>query len=243
VFPQETSASSDASSCEADVMSSRGIAAVAKLIANPTCAEVLDALLSDRELNVSALASEIRIPRSTVSEAVGALAAAGLVRRRKEGRITLVRLAGDEVADALEVLGRLAKPPEPIGLRAVTRMEALRRARTCYDHFAGELGVTLADRLLAAGVLATCPDGSWCLLEDGRLRLIELGIDPALLGPGGRRPLVRRCPDWTENRPHVAGRLGAAICTTWIELGMVQRLPASRAVRATGDVEAWLAQL
>lgn len=224
-------------------MSSRGIAAVAKLIANPTCAEVLDALLSDRELNVSTLASEIRIPRSTVSEAVGALAAAGLVTRRRQGRITIVRLAGDEVADALEVLGRLAKPPEPVGLRAVTRMEALRRARTCYDHFAGELGVTLAERLLARRVLATSPDGGWQLLEDGRLRLITLGLDPALIAPAGRRPLVRRCADWTENRPHLAGRLGAAICTTWLELGMVERLPASRAVKAMPAAEAWLAQL
>jgi len=229
-------------SCDAGGVSGRAIAGVAKVIANPTCAEVLDALLSDRALSVSAIASEIRIPRSTVSEAVGALASAGLVRRDRHGRSTMVRLSGDAVADALEALGRLAEPPAPIGLRAVSRMDALRRGRTCYDHFAGRLGVELADRL-TSGVLTPGPAGSWLLCDDGRRRLVALGVDPAMIASAGRRPLVRTCPDWTENSPHIAGRLGAAICSLWLHSGLVRRLPASRAVQVMPGAADWLARL
>jgi DNA-binding transcriptional ArsR family regulator len=224
-------------------VSGKQIAAVAKVIANPTCAEVLDALLSDRSLAVSSIAGEIGMARSTVSEAVGTLAHAGLVHRYRQGRVTVVRLAGEDVADALEAIGRIAPPPTPIGLRAVSRMQALRRARTCYDHLAGELGVRLAHDLVSAGVLSADPDGTWQLAESGHRRLTELGIDPALITTTGRRSLVRACPDWTEHRPHVAGRVGAAICASWLQLGIVRRLPGSRAVRVTEAAEDWLRRL
>jgi DNA-binding transcriptional ArsR family regulator len=224
-------------------MPGRDIAAVAKVLANSTRAEVLDALMSERELTVSALAGEIGAARSTVSEAVAALAAAGFVARRRRGRATVVRLAGVEIAEVVEALGLLSSPPAPVGLRAVTRMQALRRARTCYDHLAGEVGVELADRLLARGVLTELPDGLWDLSEHGRQRLIELGVEPAPITRPGRRPLVRLCPDWTERRPHVAGRLGAAICTFWLQTGLVHHLPGSRALRATPPAHDWLARI
>jgi DNA-binding transcriptional ArsR family regulator len=219
------------------------LAAVARLIANPTCAGVLDALLADRELSVTALAAEIGAGRSTVSEAVGSLDAGGLVVRRRQGRSHIVRLAGGDVADALEALGRLTAPIRPVGLRAVTRMEALRRARTCYDHLAGELGIALAEALVDCGVLAAEPDGGWRLADSGRERLVGCGVDAALMEPRGRRPLLRACLDWTEHRPHVAGRVGAAICTLWLERGIVVRRPDSRALHWTGQADDWLARL
>lgn len=219
------------------------LAAVAKLIANPTSAEVLDSLLSDRELTVGGLAGEIGAARSTVSEAVGSLADRGLVVRERRGRVTVVRLAGEEVAEALEALGRLARPTAPVGLRAVTRMEALRRARTCYDHLAGRVGVTLADRLLAAGVLTAGDDGRWSLAAEGGERLIEFGLDASVFAERARRPLVRVCADWTERRPHVAGRLGAAICGFWLQAGLAYPVPGSRAVRVTPAGDDWLARI
>jgi DNA-binding transcriptional ArsR family regulator len=219
------------------------LAAIARLIANPTCAGVLDALLADRALSVSALAAEIGAGRSTVSEAVGSLDAAGLVVRRREGRSSMVRLAGDDVADALEALQRLTGPQRQVGLRAVTRMEALRRGRTCYDHLAGELGIAVAQTLFGSGVLTPDPDDGWRLSDSGRNRLVACGIDAALVAPGGRRPLVRTCLDWTEHRPHVAGRVGAAICTHWLERGIVVRRPDSRALAWTDGADAWLATL
>jgi DNA-binding transcriptional ArsR family regulator len=234
---------SDASRCDPEGVSGKQIAAVAKVLANPTCAEVLDALLSDRSLTVSAIAAEIGTARSTVSEAVGTLACAGLVHRSRQGRVTMVRLAGHDVADALEAIGRLGPAPTPTGLRAVSRMQALRRARTCYDHLAGELGVRLAESMISARVLSADPDGTWHLADGGRRRLIELGIDPALIANTGRRPLVRGCADWTECRPHVAGRVGAAICASWLQLGIVRRLPGSRALQVTEAAEDWLGRL
>jgi DNA-binding transcriptional ArsR family regulator len=238
----EASEFPDASSCDPGPMSGTALAAVAKLIANPTSAQVLDSLLSDRELTVSGLAGEIGAARSTVSEAVASLADRGLVVRERRGRVTVVRLAGEEVAEALEALGRLTRPPAPIGFRAVTRMEALRRARTCYDHLAGEVGVTLADRLLTAGVL-TAEDATWSLASNGTERLIELGLDARVFAERARRPLVRVCPDWTERRPHVAGRLGAAVCGFWLQTGLAYRLSGSRAVRVTPAGEDWLARI
>jgi DNA-binding transcriptional ArsR family regulator len=218
------------------------IANVARLIANPTSARVLDALLSDRELSVGVLAAEIHASPSAVSEAVSALADGGLVLRRTEGRRTIVRLAGDEVAEALEALGRLSRPARVVGLRSVSRMQALRHARTCYDHLAGELGVALTERLLSAGVLEES-GGEWRLSVTGRSRLVALDVDPDLIDPRGRRPLVLFCADWTENQPHLSGRLGAAICRAWLDLDLVCRLPGSRAVEVMPAASSWLARL
>lgn len=212
-------------------------------MANPTCAEVLDALLSERSLTVSALAAEVGGARSTVSEAVGVLAGAGLVVRERRGRSTLVRLTGPPVAEALESLGRLSAPPAPVGLRAVTRMEALRRARTCYDHLAGALGVALADRLVDRELVVAGDGDAWQLTDRGRERLMSLGIGAEQLAPAARRPLVRVCQDWTERRPHVAGRVGAALCTLWLEAGLVRRAPRSRALLVGPAAQTWLDQL
>jgi DNA-binding transcriptional ArsR family regulator len=224
-------------------VSGNALADIAKLISNPTAAVVLDTLLSDRKLTVSGIASETGIARSTVSEAVASLAKGGLVIREKRGRTTVVRLAGQDVADALEGLGRLAQPTRPIGLRAVSRMEALRRARTCYDHLAGELGFTLADRLLDAAILTVNSDGMWSLLPEGAGTPRRAGPRCKALVADGRRPLIRVCSDWTERRPHLAGRLGARICSFWLQAGLAQRLPESRALRITPAGQQWLARI
>jgi DNA-binding transcriptional ArsR family regulator len=224
-------------------MSGADIAAVAKLIANPTSAGVLDALLSDRTLTISDLAREVGRSRTTVSGAVSTLAAADLVRRESVGRVTVVRLTGQDVAEVLERLGGLTRPSPPTGLRQANQMQALRRGRTCFDHLAGQIGIELTDRLLERRVLAGTEDGEWSLTSDGSRRLVELGIDPGLIERSGRRPLIRPCMDWTERRPHVAGRLGAAICTAWLRTGLVSRLPRSRAVKVTSAAEDWLSRL
>jgi hypothetical protein len=122
-------------------------------------------------------------------------------------------------------------------------MEALRRGRTCYDHLAGELGIVVAQTLFGSGVLTPDADAGWRLSGSGRQRLVACGVDAALLAPGGRRPLVRTCLDWTERRPHVAGRVGAAICTLWLQRGIVVRRPDSRALAWTDETDEWLGQL
>jgi hypothetical protein len=113
------------------------------------------------------------------------------------------------------------------------------RARTCYDHLAGRLGVRVTDAMAARGLLGT--ESGFALTERGRVWLeSEVG---ATLGSGGRRPLVRACLDWTERRPHLAGAAGAALCQRLHERGWVVRIGSQRAVRVTPAGEAGLREL
>jgi hypothetical protein len=151
------------------------------------------------------------------------------------------------VGELVESIARLA-PAAPVrSLRQGTRAEAVRTARTCYDHLAGRLGTELMGALLRDGVLvggdgAFHPelgdhlsqpgrDVPYELADAGPLR--ALGVDPAAIR--GRRPLVRYCVDWSEQRHHLAGALGAALADRLFELGWIQRAPRSRAVRVTPD--------
>jgi hypothetical protein len=108
---------------------------------------------------------------------------------------------------------------------------ALQRARTCYDHLAGRLGVALADAFELDQVI-TAADGGWALTGRGERRLAALGLDVAALAPG-RRPFLRPCLDWTERRPHMAGKLGQALASRLLDLDWVRRTPGSRALAIT----------
>src|SRR5688572_14755500 len=116
---------------------------VASLVAEPTRARILEELLGGVPLPVGALAARAGIAPSTASEHVAKLEAARLVRVEQHGRRREVVLAGPHVAEALEALSRLGDPPPPVGLRAVNRRDALRHARSCYDHLAGRLGTAV----------------------------------------------------------------------------------------------------
>jgi ribosomal protein S19E (S16A) len=109
--------------------------------------------------------------------------------------------------------------------------EPTRAARTCYDHVAGRLGVSVAEALERRGWLAR-EDEAYRVTPAGERELGRLGIDVAELRRGSR-PLVRPCLDWTERRPHVAGAVGAALARRLFELGWIERVPGGRAVRVT----------
>jgi hypothetical protein len=166
---------------------------------------------------------------------VSRLADGGVVVVRRDGRERLVRLAGPTVAAAYEALAQLSEEGQANGLRAWTRRAQLRTARTCYDHLAGRLGVAIADAALAAGAVE--PDFS--LGPAARTWFGGLGVELDDL-PRGSRPLVRVCTDWTERREHLAGVLGAAICSATLDAGWVVRQPSSRALRVTRHGEAEL---
>jgi DNA-binding transcriptional ArsR family regulator len=208
------------------------LAAVAAVLGDRTRARILDELLCGVPLPAGALAARVGVAPSTVSGHLGKLEAAGLVAVEARGRRREVRLAGADVAEALEALARLAPPdPAPVGLRAVTRQAQLRHARSCYDHLAGQLGVALTAALVARGALARA-DGALSVPDDGAAVYAELGVDVAALR-AGRRPLVRACPDWTERRAHVAGALGAALLSALLARGWLERCRGSRALRVT----------
>jgi DNA-binding transcriptional ArsR family regulator len=202
------------------------LAAVAALVAEPARARMLTALGDGRALPASALAAEAGVAPSTASGHLAKLVDGGLLAAESNGRRRYFRLRGPEVAEALEGLARVA-PREPVrSLGQATRIEALRAARTCYDHLAGRLGTALMDALLGRGLVA-----DEHVTEMGIVTLRGLGID--LDAIPGRRPLFRSCLDWSERRPHAAGKLGAALAARALELGWVERLDGSRALRVT----------
>jgi hypothetical protein len=141
------------------------------------------------------------------------------------------QVGGQEMAQAIEALLAIAPRQAVTGLTGVTRGKALQRARTCYDHLAGQLGVALADALEQQRVL-TPAAGGWVLTSQGERRLGALGLDIGALRRS-RRSFLRPCLDWTERRPHVAGMLGRVLAGRLLDLGWVRRAEATRAVLIT----------
>lgn len=203
------------------------IAGVAAAIGHPARGRMLTAMLGGRALPATDLARVARISRSTASAHLAQLTRAGLVEVERQGRHRYHRLASEQVAQVIEDLAVIA-PDEPIrSLRDDTRKTALRAARSCYDHLAGVVGVALADRLCELGAL----EPASLALADPR-PFTALDVDVAALGRG-RRPVTRRCIDWTERRPHLAGELGAAVLTGLLDRAWVVRHAGGRALKVT----------
>jgi DNA-binding transcriptional ArsR family regulator len=235
------------------------LARTAALIGDPGRARVLRALADGRELAATVLAHEAGVAPSTASVHLAKLVEGGLVVRETRGRHRYFRLAGPDVARALEALARIA-PSAPVrSLREGTKAQAVRAARTCYDHLAGRLGVTIMSALIADGAL-TGGDGhhhreraredrpsagghdlDYHLTDEGADRLTALGVDVdrALAGP---RTPIRYCVDWSEQDHHLSGALGAALAARLFELEWVKRLPRTRAVLVTDDGRRGLAE-
>lgn len=219
------------------------IAAVAVLIADPARARVLVALLDGRALPASGLAAEAGLSAPATTAHLNKLRAGGLIEVEVSGRHRYYKLAGPHVAAVLEALATIA-PLQPIrSLRQDTHAGQLRAARSCYDHLAGRLGVAVTAALLNRRVLvatdgiddttrrpgerlaAALPAHPYRLGPAAADVLGELGVDlPGLLRarrPG--RPLLRFCTDWTEQRHHLAGALGAALLTALCDKGCLVR--------------------
>lgn len=204
-------------------------AAAARLIANRARCAMLDALFDGGERTAGALARAAGIAPSTASGHLRMLADGGLITLEQRGRQQFARLASPEVAHALEALSTIAPTTPSTSLRDSNRAQALRHARTCYDHLAGALGVALTDALNASDILA---GNALALTDTGAERLTQFGIDiPALRA--ARRPLTSPCLDWSEQRTHLAGALGAALCQQLIDRGWIARMPEPRIVRLT----------
>jgi DNA-binding transcriptional ArsR family regulator len=219
-------------------MSRADVAAVAGLFADPSRAAMVELLLDGCDHTVRSLARAAGVAPSTATGHVTRLEAGGVVVSRRDGRERLVRLAGPEAAAAYEALAELSREQPVNGLRGWTRREELRAARTCYDHLAGKLGVAIADAALAAGAIGS----DFSLGSAAPSWFACLGVDVDSL-PRGRRPLLRVCTDWTERREHLAGALGAAVCTSMLSMGWVARRASSRALRVTPVGQARLRRL
>jgi DNA-binding transcriptional ArsR family regulator len=212
------------------VLGDADVAAAAALIGEPARAALLLALMEEEALPARELAARARVSPSTASEHLSKLLKSGLVHDERRGRHRYFRLAQPEVAVALEALSVIA-PPRPVRtLREATISDAIRDARTCYDHLAGRLGVALAGALEREGILIYQEEYTLGPVAKGRLA--DLGIDVDGLARQ-RRPLVRSCVDWSEGRHHVGGALGAALASRMFELGWLRRRPTNRSVVVT----------
>lgn len=211
-------------------------AEIATLAGDPARAGMLHALMDGRALTATELASVAGVTPQTASGHLARLTTAGLLAVEKQGRHRYHRLASPMVARMMESIMQVASELEPPRRRVATgpRDQALRAARTCYDHLAGRLGVALADALVAAGHAEI--DGDAGAITDSGVAFFDgVGID-LNAARGTRRStrvLCRPCLDWSERRPHLAGSVGAALCVHAFEHGWIQRVGGTRAVSVT----------
>ncbi|WP_433235642.1 ArsR/SmtB family transcription factor [Streptosporangium sp. CA-135522] len=207
------------------------LATLAGLLADSTRARFCLALLDGRAWTAGELARHAGVAASTASDHLSQLVEGGLLAEERQGRHRYLRLAGPHVAQLIEDLTAHAEAAaQPPTLRAASVAKAMAVARTCYDHLAGRLGVTITDALTARGLLRQ--DAGFALSDEG-LAWFEAELRVPLPPPSGRRPLARPCLDWTERRHHLAGTAGAVLCTTALERGWVSRIGSGRALRVT----------
>lgn len=217
------------------MVSTANFAEIATLAGDPARAAMLNALMDGRALTATELAAVAGVTPQTASGHLNRMTTAGLLAVEKQGRHRYHRLAAPVIAQMIESIMQVASTLQPPRKLVVTgpRDTALRSARTCYDHLAGGLGVALTDALVEAGHAEI--DGDVGSITDAGMRFFgQLGLDLDRLG--GRRSaraLCRPCLDWSERRPHLAGKIGAALCTHAFEHHWIRRIDGTRAVSVT----------
>ncbi|MET9569395.1 helix-turn-helix domain-containing protein [Streptomyces virginiae] len=217
------------------------LAAFAAALADETRASICMTLLEGRAWTAGELARTTGVAPSTVSGHLTRLLDAGLCVTERQGRHSYVRVADAATARLLDELASYAVPDRDAAhaVPVVGAPDPLARARTCYDHFAGRLGMAVTDAMERRGLLRT--DGVFELTEAGRLWCAEAGI--ALAGEGRRRP-AGSCLDWTERRRHLGGLAGARLCARALAEGWVVRPPGGgRALEVTAAGERAFADL
>lgn len=212
------------------------ISHIAMLIGDPARANMLTALMSGKALTVSELAGEAGITIQTASAHLSKLDDGGLLRPRKQGRHKYFSLANDDVAQVLEGLMGLAAGAGHLRKRPGPKDDALRRARVCYNHLAGDLGTQLYDHLISAGFLKH--EGEQLhLTKSGADFASNFGIDLQSLRQARGR-LCLECLDWSERKSHLAGSLGRAFLSRCEDLDWCRRDEKTRVIHFTKQGEA-----
>lgn len=220
------------------------IAMVAALVGDPARANILTALLSGRALTATELAHQASITPQTASSHLAKLEAGGLIEQEKQGRHRYYRLTDPDVAGVLEGLAGLAARAGHMRLRTGPKDPALRRARICYDHLAGDLGVQMLDSMKKQRLLRQRKQDIELTAEGERFLEKALQLSAETLAHP-RRPVCKACLDWSERRHHLAGTLGAAMMMRFTELKWAARdaTPGSRVVNFTRTGEKRFAAL
>jgi DNA-binding transcriptional ArsR family regulator len=207
------------------------LAEIAQMISDPSRANMLSALMDGRTLTATELARIAGVTPQTTSSHLAKLVERNLLTTEKRGPRRFYRLATPLIAQMLEGMMAVAVTGPP-RFRPSSRIDSeMRRARTCYDHLAGELGVALTDSMVEHGHVVLDLDAGE-LTADGAEFLTGLGAD--LASPAhSRRAFCRPCLDWSERRPHLAGRVGAAIARLAFDRDWIRRRPQVRSVELT----------
>lgn len=217
---------------QTSMIAGSNVAEIASLVGDPARANMLTALMDGRALTASELAYIAGVAASTASGHLGKLLDANLISVLQQGRHRYYRLASPLVGNMLESLMAVAAIEGPKRYRPSScRDDALRNARTCYNHLAGRLGVAIADAMSAQGQLDMGGEAG-ILTTAGQGLLLSLGVIIPKEGTS-HRIFCKPCLDWSERRPHIGGTLGVAIADRCFELGWVERLHDSRALRIT----------
>lgn len=207
------------------------IVKVVALIGDPSRVSILISLLGGKSIPASELARTAKISPQTASSHLRKMVEGGLIIHESIGRHRYFQLASAEIGHALEALLTIAQPKQIRSLRESDQLVALRFARTCYDHIAGEIGVALTNRMLELGFIMKSGE-DFILSAEGKERLIKFGVNVEETLKS-RRHFARQCLDWSEREHHLAGSLGAALTNRLFELKWIKRLPEDRAVLVT----------
>jgi DNA-binding transcriptional ArsR family regulator len=211
------------------------IAGIAALIGDHARAEILTALMAGRALTATELAAVAGVTKQTVSTHLGKLLDSNLLSVESQGRHRYFRLANRDVANLLENLMGLAFRIGAVRVRSSPREPALRKARVCYDHLAGELGVLVYEGLVRQRALRF-DAGALTLTERGNELFHGLGIDIDELSRH-KRAFCRACLDWSERRHHLAGAVGAALLERIVALRWATPARDSRVVTFSANGE------
>lgn len=219
--------------------------AVAALLGDPARATMLNALMSGEAHTASELANEAGITKQTASSHLGKLVDAGLLIVQSQGRHRYFQLAAPDVAAMLESIMGVAQRTRSVRTMPGPRDPALRRARRCYDHLAGELAVEAYDAFVARGLLNLTRQqdakDTLALTQRGHEFFAELGLELASAGRT-RRPVCRPCLDWSVRRHHLAGSLGKALLEHCYKKRWAKPVEGSRIVKFSHAGEAGFRQ-
>lgn len=205
----------------------RKAADIAAAIGEPARARMLYSLLDGRARTATELAILAEVSPSTATAHLQRLREKRLTKVHAQGKHRYFALENPDVARALEALSVLAGPRKPF---VPNTPNALRAARTCYDHIAGTLGVALHDHFLKSKWLT---DG-YAITAAGNTAFASLGIDPAALQTQ-RRKFAAPCLDWSERRPHLTGSLAAEILKAFLKKRWLAQDLTSRALEITSE--------
>jgi DNA-binding transcriptional ArsR family regulator len=211
------------------------IARVASLIGDPARSNMLLALLGGKALTATELAGAAGVTLQTASSHLSKLEEGGLLSLRKQGRHRYFALADGHVGAMIESLMSFSATRGHLRHRTGPKEPELRKARICYDHLAGDYGVRMLDSLVAQGAIEAHEE-ALTLTPGGEILLRNRGLDIDSLR-AKRRPLCRACLDWSERRTHLAGALGAALLSDFLDRGLARRVEDSRAVRFSPEGE------